>query len=234
MKIAGMTRISSYDIDKKKNADVMKYCIDELSKHCDDLYFLIIGDVDEDFLNWIQKNKFIAKTDRVYKGDGWIFDHYEAYDDLNRIIPLKYDWILCPDTDDALPPNIVDEIQKAEDSQSELIELPALESFNGFNNVIVDFGHDYPIGPHCKAFKQNKDISFVGSQGFGTPISSSGRALRTYHSPYPYRHIRYATKELIENRRSINYFQEYFLRHHETVEYNPNWKFSDYTNYVKP
>ena len=233
MNIAGMTRISSYDIDKKKCADEMKYCIAELAKHCNTIHFMIIGDVDDNFLNWLDVNKIITKTQKTYGGEGWYFDWTQSMTDLLDTIDGPYDWILMPDTDDALQPNILEEVEKANADGADMLDCPVLECFGGLDKVICKFDDGYPIGPHVKAFKYAKDLTFIGSSGFSKLVSKTGRELKMYNSLYPCRHVRYSRPELVHNRKSISYWQEYFEKPHPTVTYDPTWTFRDYIKHGK-
>ena len=42
------------------------------------------------------------------------------------------------------------------------------------------------------------------------------------------RHLRYANIEGIEERKRMNYFQEYFLQNHNTIAYSPKQTFKYY------
>lgn len=224
-----MTRLSSYDIDKKKAGDVVKCCVEDLSKYCKDIYFLQIGEVDDSFLSWLNVNKIITKSSKNYS-EGWVFDNNLSLTDLYLTVDKKYKWVLYPDMDDLLPPQILEEVDKADKLGYDVIDTPMLECLDGINRVICDF-KDYVIGPHAKALKMADDITFIGTDGFAKPISKKGRKLRIYNCSYPTRHLRYMNKNLIEERKKINFYQDFFERTHKITNYNPNWRFNDYINY---
>ena len=221
-----MTRVSSFDIDKKKAGEIVKYTIDDLSKYCNDIYFLLIGNVDENFLSWLRINKIITISSKNYN-EGWAFDNYTSLNDLYLTVNKHYDWIVYPDSDDILPPQLLEELWIAEEQKADILEIPILECINGYEEVIGDFSN-YIIGPHAKALKPAPDITFLGSDGFAKPVSSQKRRLKSYHSPYPMRHLRYVTQELRDARKSINYYQEYFSIPKKTTKYNPLWTFQQY------
>ncbi len=226
MKIAGMTRLSHFDIYKKKASEVVKYCIDDLSKYCQDIYFLQIGEVEDNFLSWLDINKIITKTHNDYS-EGWNFKNNESLDELYKSINKVYDWILYPDTDDIFPCQVLQELDIAEEKNADIIEFPILEGVNGKDEVIGNF-KNYVIGSHAKALKFSSDITFMNSPGFAKPIATSDRNLKSYHCLYPCRHLRYSTKELLATRQSINYYQSYFLDNHTTKRFNPLLKFHEY------
>jgi hypothetical protein len=69
------------------------------------------------------------------------------------------------------------------------------------------------------------DIGFVGSDGFNEACCD----LKRHETEYCMRHLRYATKEGVEKRKSMNYFQDYFLQNHATIPYSPNEKVNYYS-----
>lgn len=226
-----MTRLSSYDIDKKKAEDVVKLCIQDLTKYCKEIYFLQIGNVNEHFLDWLNINKIITKSNKNYL-EGWMFDNNLSLTDLYNTINKKYDWILYPDMDDILPKQILEEIDMADRLGYDVIDFPMLECLDGIDKVICDF-ENYVIGPHAKALKMADDITFLGTDGFAKPISKSGRKLKIYNSKYPCRHLRYMNKNLIEARKEIKFYQDFFEKPHKTTDFIPNWTFDEYVRYSK-
>ena len=97
------------------------------------------------------------------------------------------------------------------------IRLYFIECF-GSENDILEIKEGYPIGPHFKAVKPFEGLTFVGSDGF----NEAKGPLERYETPYCMRHMRYANKEGIQQRKDMNYFQPYFLEEHNTKEYKPN------------
>jgi hypothetical protein len=220
MKVAGMMRLAEID-QEKVGKELMKVSILRLSDKVSHLYFLKIGNIDNDLLEFIEKlNKPYKITDS--KNDymtGWMFKNNESLDDLYKTIDTQYDWVLYPDADDLLPDNVLDILKEADDKNADTVRFYFLECF-GSENDIIEIKSGYPIGPHFKAVKHRSDITFVGSDGFNEACCNLVR----HETEYCMRHLRYATKEGVEKRKSMNYFQDYFLQDHDTIPYSPNEK----------
>jgi hypothetical protein len=154
---------------------------------------------------------------------GWMFKNNESLDDLYKTIDTQYDWVLYPDADDLLPDNVLDILKEADDKNADTVRFYFLECF-GSENDIIEIKSGYPIGPHFKAVKHRSDITFVGSDGFNEACCNLVR----HETEYCMRHLRYATKEGVEKRKSMNYFQDYFLQDHDTIPYSPNEKINYY------
>jgi len=224
MKVAGMMRLAEID-QEKVGKELMKVSILRLSHKVSHLYFLKIGNIDNDLLEFIEKlNKPYKITDS--KNDymtGWMFKNNESLDDLYKTIDTQYDWVLYPDADDLLPDNVLDILKEADDKNADTVRFYFLECF-GSENDIIEIKSGYPIGPHFKAVKHRSDITFVGSDGFNEACCNLVR----HETEYCMRHLRYATKEGVEKRKSMNYFQDYFLQDHDTIPYSPNEKINYY------
>ena len=224
MKVAGMMRLAEID-QEKVGKELMKVSILRLSDKVSHLYFLKIGNIDNDLLEFIEKlNKPYKITDS--KNDymtGWMFKNNESLDDLYKTIDTQYDWVLYPDADDLLPDNVLDILKEADDKNADTVRFYFLECF-GSENDIIEIKSGYPIGPHFKAVKHRSDITFVGSDGFNEACCNLVR----HETEYCMRHLRYATKEGVEKRKSMNYFQDYFLQDHDTIPYSPNEKINYY------
>lgn len=224
MNIAGMMRLSEID-QTKLGKEIMMFSIKEMSLYCNHMYFLNIGNVDSDIIQFIKSlNKpydiFYSKVDY---GQGWYFKNTESLDDLYKSIDKTYDWIIYPDADDILPENILEIIQQANDNGSDVIRLHFIEAFKKIDQII-EITPEFPIGPHFKAFKPAKDITFIGSDGFNEPTTNSGRLLKRFESDYCVRHLRYANKNLVKERMKMNYFEYYFLQDHKLIPYKPMQK----------
>lgn len=224
MKVAGMMRLAEID-QEKVGKELMKVSILRLSDKVSHLYFLKIGNIDNDLLEFIEKlNKPYKITDS--ENDymtGWMFKNNESLDDLYKTIDTQYDWVLYPDADDLLPDNVLDILKEADDKNADTVRFYFLECF-GSENDIIEIKSGYPIGPHFKAVKHRSDITFVGSDGFNEACCNLVR----HETEYCMRHLRYATKEGVEKRKNMNYFQDYFLQDHDTIPYSPNEKINYY------
>ena len=226
MKVAGMVRLAEID-QKKLGKDLMKLSISKLADMVSHLYFLEIGNVDEDiidFINSLGKDIKITKATNDYSS-GWTFRNNESLDDLYKTIDGEFDWVLYPDADDILPEHTLELLQKADSIGAEKVRFYFIECF-GSSDDIIEIKPGYPIGPHFKAVKLKSDITFVGSDGFNEPISS--REMKKLETEYCMRHLRYANIDGIEERKRMNYFQEYFLEKHNTISYSPKQKFNYY------
>ena len=225
MKVAGMMRLAEID-QEKVGKELMKLSILRLSDKVSFLYFLKIGNIDNDILEYIEslnKPYKITDSENDYM-TGWAFKNNESLHDLYKTIDVQYDWVLYPDADDLLPDNILDILIEADEKNAETIRLYFIECF-GSENDIIEIRTGYPIGPHFKAVKHRFDIGFIGSDGFNEACCN----LIRHETQYCMRHLRYATKEGVEKRKSMNYFQDYFLQNHATIPYSPNEKVNYYS-----
>lgn len=226
MKICGMMRLSEID-QIKVGIRLMKLSIMSLSEKVSKLYFLQIGNISEEIINFIyslNKEVKIVKSVEIYSS-GWNFRNNESLNDLYKIIDEKFDWILYPDADDILPENIIELIETADTINAETIRLHFIECF-GNENKIIEMKNGFPIGPHFKAVIHRDDITFMNSEGFNEATSSV--PLKRYETEYCVRHLRYATEENINARKNMNYIQEYFLQDHETIDFKENEKVNYY------
>jgi hypothetical protein len=114
-------------------------------------------------------------------------------------------------------------INQAEEMRCETIRFHFIECFGSKDNIIA-VTEGYPIGPHFKAVKWREDIGFIGSDGF----NEAKGPLKRYETDYCMRHTRYANLNGIEERKRMNYFQEYFLQNYEIIPYKPNQKINYY------
>ena len=218
MKVAGMMRLAEID-QTKVSKRLMKLAIQSLADTVSHLYFLQIGEIDTDiidFINSLGKKVKITKQTTDY-GSGWQFKNNESLDDLFKTIDEEFDWVLYPDADDILSENILELCKNADLEGKNTIRLYFIECF-GSENDILEIKEGYPIGPHFKAVKPFEGLTFVGSDGF----NEAKGPLERYETPYCMRHMRYANKEGIQQRKDMNYFQPYFLEEHNTKEYKPN------------
>ena len=219
-----MMRLAEID-QEKVGKELMKMSIEDLSKKCNKLYFLKIGQIDNDIIDFINHLTIPVKyieSPRDYLS-GWMFQNYESLQDLYDGIDEEFDWVLYPDADDILPDNMLDIIKEADVQECEVIRLYFVECF-GSPNDILEVKEGFPIGPHFKAVKYKNGLMFEGSDGFNEPAGSFKR----YESEQCMRHLRYATQEGIEKRKQMNYFQDYFLQNHKTMPYLPNQTFNYY------
>ena len=226
MKVAGMVRLAEID-QKKLGKDLMKLSISKLADMVSHLYFLEIGNVDSDvidFINSLGKEIKITKAINDYMS-GWMFKNNESLDDLYKTIDGDFDWILYPDADDILPEHTLELLEEADSIGAEKVRFYFIECFGSANDVI-EVKSGYPIGPHFKAVKLKNDITFVGSHGFNEPIAN--REMKKLETEYCMRHLRYANIAGIEERKRMNYFQEYFLQNHNTIAYSPKQTFKYY------
>lgn len=218
MKVAGMMRLAEID-QLKVGKRLMKLAIQSLADTVSHIYFLQIGEIDTDIIDFIHslgKKIKITKQTTDYNS-GWQFKNNESLDDLYKTIDEEFDWILYPDADDILSENILELCEKADLEGKNTVRLYFIECF-GSENDIIEIKSGYPIGPHFKAVKPFEGLTFVGSDGF----NEAKGPLNRYETNYCMRHLRYANKEGIEQRQKMNYFQPYFLEEHKTIEYKPN------------
>ena len=210
MKVAGMMRLAEID-QEKVGKDLMKLSITRLADKVSYLYFLKIGNIDDDIIEYIQnlnKPYKITDSENDYM-TGWAFKNNESLHDLYKTIDVQYDWVLYPDADDLLPDNILDILIDADEKNAETIRLYFIECFGSITDIL-EVKEGFPIGPHFKALKYKKGLMFEGSDGFNEPAGSFKR----YQSEQCMRHLRYATQEGLEKRKQMNYFQYYLsIRH---------------------
>lgn len=227
MKVAGMIRLSEID-EVKVGKYYMKLSILSLSDMVSHLYFLKIGEISQEMMDFVNDLNIPIKiiSTNINYGTGWNFKNNESLDDLYKAIDDDFDWVLYPDADDILPENTLELLQKADEIGAETVRFHFIECF-GSENHIIEIKTNYPIGPHFKAVKHRKDITFVGSDGFNEAISIN-RPLIRYETEYCMRHLRYASIENISARKNMNYIQEYFLQNHGVIEYVPLMKFDYY------
>jgi hypothetical protein len=224
MRIAGMMRLAEID-QTKVGKDLMMYSIEWMASKCDVIYFLKIGKIDTDVMDFIQQlpQEVHFTNQSVDYSTGWMFQNNESLDDLYKSIPNEYDWVIYPDADDLLPENLLELIEEADAVGADVIRFHFIETF-GDKEKIIQIKPGFPIGPHFKAIRMNEDVTFRGGDGFNEPTTNSGRVLKRYETEYCMRHLRYAYPNGIEERKRMNYFQEYFLQDHKLIDYKPNQK----------
>jgi len=218
MKVAGMMRLAEID-QSKVTKYMMKLSIKSLSDKVSCIYFLQIGKIDADIIDFILelgKPIKITKQNKDYES-GWNFKNNESLDDLYKTVDEGFDWILYPDADDILPDNILQLCKEADLKGKNTIRLHFIECF-GSENDIIEIKEGFPIGPHFKAVKQLKGLTFINSDGF----NEAKGLLNRYETRYCIRHLRYADKLGIEKRKQMNYLEPYFLESHKTKKYKPN------------
>lgn len=226
MKVAGMVRLAEID-QTKLGKDLMKLSISKLADMTSHLYFLEIGNVDIDiidFINSLGKQVKITKATNDYMS-GWMFKNYESLEDLYKTIDDEFDWVLYPDADDILPENTLELLKEADSIGAEKVRFYFIECF-GSSESIIEIKPGYPIGPHFKAVKLKSDITFIDSHGFNEP--NANREMKKLETDYCMRHLRYASPNNIEERKRMNYFEDYFLQNHNTIPYSPNQVFNYY------
>jgi hypothetical protein len=226
MKVAGMMRLAEID-ESKVGKDLMKYSIKWLSDKVDALYFLQIGKISGDVLDFIYNldNQIVISETQTDYQSGWMFKNNESLDELYRLIKGDWDWVLYPDADDLLPENILDLLKEADSIGAETLRFHFIECFGSIDKVI-EVKDGFPIGPHFKAVKVKGDITFIGSDGFNEAKKVGG--LKRFETNYCMRHLRYANPNGIEERKRMNYFQEYFLQNHNLIDYKPEQHFNYY------
>jgi len=213
--VVGMVRLSEID-QIKLGKELMKLSIKDISNKVSKLYFLQIGNIDNDILEFI-KNLAIPYKITISKenySSGWTFKNNESLDDLYKTIDDDCDWVLYPDMDDLLPENINEILETANVKDSKVIRFHFIECFGSVDDVI-EIKQGYPIGPHFKAVKYSSNITFHGSDGFNEPKGPLCR----YETNFCVRHLRYANFECLQKRKEMNYFQDYFLKNHNTIKF---------------
>ena len=91
MRVAGMMRLAEID-QSKLGKDLMKYSISLLSEKVSKLYFLQIGNVDYDIVNYIDSLGVpytIKKSEEDYSS-GWMFKNNESLDENYKMIMILY------------------------------------------------------------------------------------------------------------------------------------------------
>jgi hypothetical protein len=226
MKVAGMMRLSEID-ESKVGKDLMKYSIKWLSDKVDALYFLQIGNISKDVLEFIYNldNQIVISETQTDYQTGWGFKNNESLDELYKLVKGDWDWVLYPDADDLLPENILDLLQQADEMGAETLRFNFIECFGSIDKII-EVKDGFPIGPHFKAVKVKSYITFIGSDGFNEATKVGG--LKRFETNYCMRHLRYANPNGIEERKKMNYFQEYFLQNHNLIDYKPQQHFNYY------
>jgi hypothetical protein len=224
MKVAGMMRLSEID-QTKVGKDLMKLSISNLSEYVSHLYFLKIGNIDDDIIKHIHslnKNIKIINQPRQYD-EGWAFKNNESLNDLYKSIDDSFDWILYPDADDLLPENILNLLHEADLINADTVRIYFIECLGSIDDII-EVKPGFPIGPHFKAVKHRANITFINSDGFNEACCN----LKRYETSYCMRHLRYATPENTKKRIDMNYSQSYFLENHNTIKYIPMQEFKYY------
>lgn len=221
-----MMRLAEID-ETKVGKDLMKYSIKWLSDKVDALYFLQIGKISGDVLDFIYNldNQIVISETQIDYQTGWGFKNNESLDELYRLVKGDWDWVLYPDADDLLPENILDLLEEADTMGAETLRFHFIECFGSIDKVI-EVKDGFPIGPHFKAVKVKDDITFIGSDGFNEATKVGG--LKRFETDYCMRHLRYANPNGIEERKRMNYFQEYFLQNHNLIDYKPQQHFNYY------
>ena len=229
LRIAGMMRLAEID-QHKLGKDLMRMSISMLAEKVSHLYFLQIGNIDEDVMSHINSLEIPVKItpSGVDYLSGWMFRNNESLHDLYKTIDGDFDWILYPDADDLLPENILDIVDAANSAGADTIRMYFIECF-GSSDKIIEVNEGFPIGPHFKAVRLREDIGFMGSDGFNEARCDNG--LIRYETNYCIRHLRYANPDGIEERKKMNYFQEYFLMDHDLLDYSPDKTFDHYRGY---
>jgi hypothetical protein len=225
MRLAGMMRLAEID-QQKVGKELMKLSIGDLANKVSKLYFLQIGNIDQDildFINLLPTPSKITPATTEYDS-GWIFKNNESLDDLYKTIDEQFDWVLYPDADDILPQNIAELIEEADAKNAQVLRVYFIECFGSVEDII-EVTSGYPIGPHFKAVKYNPHITFVGSDGFNEP---KGPLVR-HETDACVRHLRYASAEGVQKRKDMNYFQEYFLQNLSTIKFVEGKPFNYYT-----
>jgi len=95
MEVAGMMRLAEID-QEKVGKELMKLSILRLSKKVSHLYFLKIGNIDNDLLEYIEslnKPYKITNSENDYM-TGWMFKNNESLHDLYKSIDIQYDWVI--------------------------------------------------------------------------------------------------------------------------------------------
>jgi hypothetical protein len=226
IRVAGMMRLAEVD-QLKLGKELMKLSISLLAEKVSAIYFLQIGEVDSDVIDHIISLKIPSKITRSTEDylSGWMFRNNESLDALYKTIDEDFDWVLYPDADDLLPENILEILGEADSSGADTVRMYFIECFGSIDKVI-EIKTGYPIGPHFKAVKLRKDIGFIGSDGFNEARCDAG--LVRFETNYCMRHLRYANPSGIEERKRMNYFQEYFLEDHNLLDYIPGKEFNYY------
>jgi hypothetical protein len=226
IKVAGMMRLAEID-QRKLGKDLMKMSISMLAEKVSHIYFLQIGDIDEDVITHINSLGVPVKITpaSVDYLSGWMFQNNESLHDLYKTIDVDFDWVLYPDADDLLPENILEIVESANSAGADTIRMYFIECFGSIDKII-EVNEGFPIGPHFKAVRLSDNIGFIGSDGFNEARCDDG--LVRYETNYCIRHLRYANPDGIEERKKMNYFQEYFLEKHNLLDYSPRKTFDYY------
>jgi hypothetical protein len=228
MTVAGMMRLAEID-ESKLGLELMKLSISKMAEVSAKLYFLQIGNSCQqilDHIDGLDKPYLIRPASQDF-GSGWGFKNNESLTELYSLIDEPFDWVIYPDADDLLPENLLDILGQADELGAEVIRFHFIECL-GSPTSIIEIRPGFPIGPHFKAVKPAADVTFIGSDGFNEATSAS-RKLKRYETQYCMRHLRYANPVGIEKRKQMNYFQDYFLMDHATIEYSPSQKIEYYT-----
>lgn len=218
-------RFSQWDIDAKRATGIMRQALESLSKQSDILYVYANRLTDEGMIAFVKSLPNLIKLviDHAHFSDGWAYAGNSALDHLMNQMdhyPVPIDWVLFPDSDDLLPCNVRAEVEKAASEGKTCIEFPRIETRG---EKIIDIAGS-PCGPHVLGAKWKP--SWRDSVGFnipdGTPMDN------IYHCRYPTRHLRYATPDLIEARKSVGYYEQYADKEWRTTDFHPDWTWQDY------
>ena len=225
MLIAGAVYFSQWDVDAKKNSEVMKACITALSKQADFLFLYGNKLVDSDMIAFCRSLPNLAKLtiDDTDFREGWVFKGMKSLAHAVNQIDRPCDWVLFPDSDDTLPGCVRAAVEEADKAGCTCVEFPRVDVRWG--DRILDT-RDYPGGPHVLAAKMNPKPTWDACPGFNIPDNTSPRMI--YHCRYPSRHYRYATPALIKARKEAAYAEPYADKDSKTTEFRPDWTWDDY------
>jgi len=241
-RVGGLLHFSGFALHTMKLKEwVAPLVAINLAQHCGQIFVYMFdgaGQEFEDFLWTIPQVKNILREDDITWG-GHCRQHllYERSDAMFRAVDRPIDWILYPDADELLPPQVLSQLDIADATGKIYVEFPIVET-RGITKVVKDFGLEYMIWYwHCHAVRFDRGVKFENSEGFCKPGSfaklekEAGQSL-LYRSVYPMRHLRYDTVGLQQARTDAgNQHITYACRQDlELGDYRPDKIFWEYYN----
>ncbi len=225
MIIGGTMRFSQWDIDAKRARELIKQTLSSLSNQVDHLWVYGNKLTDTNIQEFIRSLPNLAGflIDGSHFGDAWSYNGNGVLDHIMKMLDKHIDWVLFPDSDDLLPYMVRQEVEKADSQGMTSIEFPRIEPRDGkIMDVTKQVGGPHILGCSCRG----NTPTWRNSVGFNTPDGT--KMSNVYHCPYPSRHMRYATKDLIAARQEANYHEEYAKGEYRGVDFNPDWTWQDY------
>lgn len=229
MILGGAIRFSQWDIDAKKATPIMCQAFLRLSSQVDHLFAYGQSLTDSNMIAFVKNLPKLSGfwiDDKDWK-EGWVYNGNGALGHMIDLIDTPIDWVLFPDSDDLLPSNVRQEVEKAEAAGCTCIEFPRVDMRG---DMVMDV-NGYVGGPHVLGAKFDPRPAWKCSQGFNWPDNTP--PMKVYHCPYPSRHLRYSSEMLIAARKAVGYSEDYCDKEWKLAPFRDDWTIDDYIGHFK-